>query len=124
VDRQGASRWLDGYVEAWKTYERGQIGALFAEDAEYRYHPYDEEPVRGRDAIADNWLAHADEPGSYKASYRPIAVEGDTVVATGTSTYLYSDGATREAYDNCFVIRFDAEGRCREFTEWYMKRPS
>jgi hypothetical protein len=21
-----------------------------------------------------------------------------------------------------FVIRFDGEGRCREFTEWYMRR--
>jgi hypothetical protein len=27
------------------------------------------------------------------------------------------------AYDNCFVMRFDSDGRCREFTEWYMKRP-
>jgi hypothetical protein len=28
-----------------------------------------------------------------------------------------------EVYDNCFVMRFDAAGRCREFTEWYAKRP-
>jgi hypothetical protein len=26
-------------------------------------------------------------------------------------------------YDNCFVMRFDADGRCRKFTEWYVKRP-
>jgi hypothetical protein len=28
-----------------------------------------------------------------------------------------------ELFYNCWVIRFDAEGRCREFTEWYIKRP-
>jgi len=28
-----------------------------------------------------------------------------------------------EVYDNCFVMRFDAAGRCREFTEWYVRRP-
>ena len=29
-----------------------------------------------------------------------------------------------KVYDNCFVMRFDADGRCREFTEWYVKRPA
>jgi hypothetical protein len=29
-----------------------------------------------------------------------------------------------KVYDNCFVIRFDAEGRCREFTEWFIERPT
>jgi hypothetical protein len=29
----------------------------------------------------------------------------------------------RAVYDNCFVIRFDADGRCSELTEWYLKRP-
>jgi hypothetical protein len=25
-------------------------------------------------------------------------------------------------YDNCFVMQFDSEGRCREFTEWFIQR--
>src|SRR3712207_9125960 len=35
-------RWLDAYVDAWRTYDPAAIGALFAEDATYAYHPYDE----------------------------------------------------------------------------------
>jgi hypothetical protein len=26
-------------------------------------------------------------------------------------------------FDNCFVLRFDADGRCSEFTEWFIERP-
>ena len=26
-------------------------------------------------------------------------------------------------YANCFVMSFDAEGRCREFTEYYLRHP-
>jgi hypothetical protein len=26
-------------------------------------------------------------------------------------------------FENCFVMRFDDEGRCREFTEYYLRRP-
>ena len=131
MDRADAARWLEAYVEAWKTYDRARIAALFAEDVEYRYHPYDE-PVRGRDAVVESWLGEGehegassrDAEGTYDASYAPVAVDGDVAVATGSSTYHERPGGpVDKVYDNCFVMRFDAGGRCREFTEWYMKRP-
>ena len=30
MDRQQFQSWLDGYVDAWKTYDEAKIGALFA----------------------------------------------------------------------------------------------
>ena len=33
-----------------------------------------------------------------------------------------SDGPVVRVYDNCFVMRFDPEGRCRVFTEWFIQR--
>ncbi len=131
MDRADVARWLDDYVEAWKTYDRDRIAALFAEGVEYRYHPYDE-PIRGREAVVESWLGEGehegastrDAEGTYDASYAPVAVEGDVAVATGSSTYHERPGGpVAKVYDNCFVIRFDGAGRCREFTEWYMKRP-
>jgi hypothetical protein len=134
MDHATAQRWLDDYVSAWMTYDRASIGALFSEDVAYRYHPADE-PVTGRDAVVASWLGegeaegHAasastrDAPGTYDATYRPVAVDGDVVVATGHSTYLDGPGGpVTRTYDNCFVIRFDESGRCREFTEYYVKR--
>jgi ketosteroid isomerase-like protein len=132
MERADVARWLESYVEAWKTYDRGKIAALFAEDVEYRYHPYDE-PISGRDAVVESWLGEGehegastrDAEGTYDASYEPVAVDGDVAVATGSSTYFESPGGPVEkVYDNCYVMRFDAEGRCREFTEWFIKRPA
>jgi hypothetical protein len=131
MTREEVDRWLADYIAAWKSYERGAIEALFAEDVSYRYHP-DDEPVTGRDAVVASWLGEGgaeqassrDEPGTYDASYRAAAVDGDAAVAVGSSTYYAEPGGeVRTIYDNCFVIRFDAEGRCREFTEWFMERP-
>jgi ketosteroid isomerase-like protein len=131
MTRDDLVRWLDDYVEAWKTYDRDRIAALFAEDVEYRYHPYDD-PVRGRDAVVESWLGEGehegastrDAEGTYEASYEPVAVDGDVAVATGSSTYFESPGGPVEkVYDNCYVMRFDGDGRCREFTEWFIKRP-
>ena len=123
MDKAQASEWLSRYVEAWRSYNPEDIAALFSQDAEYRYHPYDKEPVRGREAIVADWLDERDEPGTYSGGYEPVAIDGDIVVATGTSSYRGSSGSAERVFDNCFVIRFDPSGRCASFTEWYMERP-
>jgi len=124
MDRADIDRWLGAYVEAWKSYDRDRIRDLFAEDVEYRYYPH-EEAIRGRDAVTDSWFEEdrLDEPGTYDGVYETVAVDGDVAVATGASTYVDADGAPKEAYDNCFVMRFDGDGRCAEFTEYFVKRP-
>src|SRR5215471_11558206 len=94
VHRDDVDRWLHAYVDAWKSYDRDQIAALFSDDVSYRYHPYDE-PLRGRAAVVGSWLGEGDhpdassrdEPGTYDATYRAVAVDGDTAVATGSSSY-------------------------------------
>jgi ketosteroid isomerase-like protein len=130
VTKEDVDRWLVEYVEAWKTYEPEQIAALFSEDIAYRYHPYDD-AIEGRDEVVKAWRAEGehpeagtrDDPGTWEAAYRAVAVDGDVAVATGISSYRDSpDGPVVRTYDNCFVMQFDSEGRCREFTEWFMQR--
>lgn len=132
MERATVDKWLRHYVEAWKSNDRDQIEALFSDDIEYRYHPYDE-PIRGRPAVVESWLGEGDHegastpdpPGTYDATYTCVAVDGDVAVATGATTYLIEPGGPVEKiYDNCYVMRFDDSGRCREFTEWFIQRPS
>ena len=130
MDTESVAGWLDRYLEAWHSYDREQIADLFSKDVEYRFHPYDE-PIVGRDAVIEAWLGESgldyasdrDEPGTFEAAYEPFAVQDDAAVATGSSSYRDEPGGEfTKVYDNCFVMRFDGEGRCRSFTEWYMKR--
>jgi ketosteroid isomerase-like protein len=111
-------RWLDAYVAAWRSNDAATVGELFAEEAEYRYHPYDD-PQRGREEIVAGWLEDPDEPGSWEARYEAFLIDGDRAVATGETRY--ADGQT---FSNLFVLAFDGEGRCREFIEWYMEHPT
>ena len=131
VNRADAQAWLDRYVAAWLSYDVNDIAALFTEDVVYRYHPYDD-PLVGREAVVASWLGESDSkdastrdaPGTYAARYEPVALDGDVVVATGTSSYREQpEGPIVRIYDNCFVMRFAGEGRCKEFTEYYLRRP-
>jgi len=117
------TKWLADYVRAWGTYKPDAIGALFSEHATYSYHPYDE-PVVGRAAIVASWLKDQDAPGTYEATYKAVAIDGNVAVVNGRSRY-FKDSSRAELtkeWDNIFVIEFDDDGRCRSFREWWVAR--
>jgi hypothetical protein len=122
MDRQQFQNWLDGYVEAWKTYDADKIGALFADDIIYRYHPADDDPVQGRAALVANWIDNRDPEGTYDAAYQLLAIDGDAFVATGHSDYFDgAGGPMRDQYFNVYVCKFNDAGECTNFTEYWMQ---
>jgi hypothetical protein len=125
VDEAAVARWLSDYVAAWRTYDATTIGALFSDDAVYRWQPWveGEDAAVGREAIVASWLDDQDAPGSWEAEYRPWAVDGNRAVAVGVSRYLATDDAPETVFHNVFLLRFDDDGRCAEFTDVYMRRP-
>jgi hypothetical protein len=118
-------RWLDRYIAAWRSYDPNEVGDLFSEDVEYRYHPWDE-PERGRSEVVRSWVgpegdeSGRDAPGSWDARYEPYAVDGNRAVAVGWSRYFANDKDPEKLYHNCYLLEFDDEGRCRHFTEYFI----
>lgn len=119
MTRKDVDRWLERYVAAWRSNDPAEIGDLFSEDAVYRYNPADDRPMVGREAIVQGWLEEGDEPGSFDASYTCWAIDGERAVATGTSTY---EKPEHRVYDNVFLLVFDGQGRCADFSEVYLRR--
>ena len=118
LSHEAFQAWLDRYVAAWKSYDPQAIGELFAQDATYRYHPEDE-PVRGRDRIVASWLDSKDDPGTYDGHYEPLAIDGENHVSSGWTRYFTSGGEKRDEFWNIYLVRFDADGRATDFTEWW-----
>ena len=119
MTRDEVQAWLDAYTEAWRSYDATAISDLFAPDATYAFHPY-EEPVRGTDAIVAVWLKEPDEPSSWDASYAPSLIQDRQAIATGETRYLNSG----HVFSNLFELDFDTDGRCTRFVEWYVPHPS
>ena len=122
MNRDGVQRWLDAYIDAWRTNDPAAIGALFSDDVTYAYQPY-REPVRGRDALVEDWLESPDDPDSWEANYAPYAVDGDRAVAVGESRYL-ENGKLARLYYNVWLLRFDGQGTCAEFVEYWREHPA
>ena len=117
VDRRSAP---PTYLIEWDRHTLGQMHPVYRKRCE-----------RDGLELKSMWLGEGDidnestrdAPGTYDARYTPYAVDGNVVVATGTSVYRdHPDGPVTRTFDNCFLMRFDDSGRCMEFTEYFLER--
>jgi ketosteroid isomerase-like protein len=126
MDRADVERWIDAYRRAWTTDEPSEIAALFTEDATYSPYPWPRETNRweGRDAIVEKWIGRGDSKIGWRFEHEILAVEGDTAVIEGWTSYDRGEGGPwAEAYANIWAIGFAPDGRARTFREWWVQRP-
>ena len=122
IDRQTIHTWIEGYQRAWQTDDRQMIGRLFAEDARYFLTPFDD-PWQGRAAIVERFRKEPEPTERWTFRYEVQAVEGLTAIIRGWTHYLdETTGAPGPEFSNTWLVKFDADARCCEFTEWYMRR--
>jgi ketosteroid isomerase-like protein len=115
IDRDNAEAWIIAYRRAWRTAGVEGLRGLITDDASYRMSPY-EEPAVGLEQIGDLWERErqgADE--EFEMTHEILAVEADTAVIRVEVQYGPPE---RHQYRDLWVVRFAADGRCREFEEW------
>ena len=115
VDRAAFSAWIAAYERAWRTAGTAHLRELFAEDAHYRFGPY-QPVVVGLPDIERSWEAEREGPDEvFTMAAEIVAVEGDTGVAK--LLVRYGDPVEQE-YQDLWLVRFAPDGRCSSFEEW------
>lgn len=115
LSRDAVSAWIVGYERAWRTAGSEPLRELFTEEATYRMSPY-EEPATGLDQIGALWERERRGPDEqFTMAHEVVAVDGDTAVVRLEVQY---GGPERLQYRDLWVLRFAADGRCRQFEEW------
>jgi hypothetical protein len=108
--------WMDQYVLAWSSNDSEHIRALFTDEAVYDPQVAGGE-WEGIDEIIARWQEIDDSEENWDFQWLPLVETDDIAVITGRTNY-FEPPAT---YRNLFVIRFADDGRCYDFTEWYIE---
>ncbi len=108
--------WIAGYRRAWESNDSDDIARLFTEDARYYTAPF-RDPWQGRDDIVARWIEIKDEPSEWTFRSELLGISDDLGFVRGWTTYTDQ----KHPLSNLWVIRLAPDGRCSEFTEWWME---
>lgn len=121
MDTAAIDAWLAGYRRAWTSDDRGDITGLFTDDVRYFTAPY-REPLIGHDAVVSYWRGEDEAVVAWGMDTQVLAREGDLYVVRAVVEYPEGtkDGEGPEEFHDLWLIRLAADGRAREFVEYFM----
>jgi uncharacterized protein (TIGR02246 family) len=119
VDRAGVATWLEAYRRAWISNDPVEVADLFSKDAVYVLDPFSS-PWRGREEIVRRWTAGISQ--DVEMTWQIEAMDGDTAVVHWNVITRNTGDPVRMQYDGVLVLRFAADGRCRDHREWFFQR--
>lgn len=115
VSHAQADAWVAAYEHAWRTAGAERLADLFTPAATYRMSPF-EEPARGLAEIGALWERERQGPDEeFEMAHEIVALEDDTAVIRVEVRYGPPE---HHRYRDLWIVRFDLDGRCREFEEW------
>jgi ketosteroid isomerase-like protein len=129
LDRETVDRWLDRHDAAWASGDAAAIGDLFTADGVYHLGPWEgpwhgmHGPLVGREAIAAGWQAAAEPDERFEIETDPLAIDGSRAIVRRRITYMRPDGTVDSRYDTAWLLDFAADGRVREYQEWFVEEP-
>ena len=123
IDREPIDIWLEAYRHAWTTDDRDEVLALFTPDVRYFTAPY-RAPMTGIDQVLAWWLGMKE--GTLPWTFEPevLAQEGHLYVVRALVHYPAGEAGsgtgTAQTYYDLWLVTLTAEGRAREFVEYFM----
>jgi SnoaL-like domain len=110
------TQWLAAYRQAWVERNAVAAAALFTDDATYAEQPYQDAFV-GRKGVHDYWAGVTATQSAVEVKFGlPITVGDQTAVEWWTTL---TNGGVPITLAGCFLLRFDASGRCSTLREYW-----
>jgi ketosteroid isomerase-like protein len=121
IDEVRIRDWLAAYRHAWSTDDPAEVAELFSADVRYFTAPY-REPLVGTEAVTAYWIGEDEGGILWSFEYQVLAQEGDLFVVRAVTTYPEgtSEAEGPETFHNLWLVTLDADGRAREFVEYFM----
>ena len=114
--------WLRRYGEAWIAGDPQAAVQLFTDDAAYHETPFDS-PMTGSEAIRRYWSEGAlDGQREVTFSAKSVGLDGDAGYARWQATFVRVRNGAYVELDGVLAARFEPDGRCCEFREWWHRR--
>ncbi len=118
VTHQHVTEWLDELKSAWEGKDPDRALQLFKDTKRYYERPF--QPGTTQEEFRGYWTGIV---GIYdiRFDYEIVAVEGQTACVHWGNWYRESPSGKLEHLDGVFVIIFNDNGSCEQFSQWWFQ---
>ena len=114
--------WLERYGKAWIHGKPRAAIRLFSENAAYYEEPF-HAPMVGREAIQKYWTEGAKEgQQDITFDFQIISLNNSSGYAHWQATFRRVSTHTQVALDGILLAKFNRNGECTEFREWWHRQ--
>lgn len=118
MDEAEFSRWLDSYGRIWESKYPEGVSELYAASVAYHWTPFDD-PLVGRDQIVEASRLATSRQEDIKFTHQVLSCAGDIGIARWGCSFTRKATGRKITLDGILLARFDADGLCYEFREWW-----
>ena len=104
--------------EAWESRNARAAANLFSANVSYRENPFDES-LQGREEVERYWQEMIAEQEEVRVSFEILAVTAERAVVNWRADYTDAKTKERATVNGVSAGRFDSEGLCGEWLEWW-----
>ena len=109
-------QWLAAYRKAWMDRDPDAAAALFTADATYTEQPY-QQAFAGSQGVRDYWARVTATQASVEMQFGKPVTAGDITAVEWWTTL--TNGGVPITLAGCFMLQFDASGKCRSLREYW-----
>jgi nuclear transport factor 2 (NTF2) superfamily protein len=114
--------WINVLEAGWRARDPDAIAALFTEDAVYRQGPFGT-AHQGRAAIRTHWTTTLSNQRDPQIWFAPPIVHGHDAALEWWCILHDPTDATPRTAAGCVTLRFDDQGLCTRFHEYWHTAP-
>lgn len=118
MEQPHLEQWLSEYGRAWENKDARSFVRLFADNVSYFWTPL-EEAKQGRKAVEAAFQAAVLRQEDIRFTAEILGVFGRTGIAHWQCSFHRPSSGRDVRLDGIFVMRFDEDGRCGVFREWW-----
>ena len=120
--REAARAWVDAWVGGWIGHDADVIASRYADECEFRSHPF-REAVHGREGARQYALQAFTQERSAQPSFREPIVAPDGRAAVEYRAEITTSDDDEVTLVGVTVLRFDDQGLVMEHRDYWAMEP-
>ncbi len=108
-------KWVDRYVDAWRSSGTSKLASIFSSKINYSVSPW-KSALKGLTELERFWgQARSGPEEAFRLQSEVVAVESKTAVVRVEVEYAHD---TLSHWRSLWIMTFDENGLCSHFEEW------